>query len=129
MDSSGTERFDERTRILEMVAEGKIKASDASRLLEALQASDNAAAGAHAGGGARWLKIRVYQLDTGKAKVSVNVPLALADVAMRFIPADTFTNANVDPRTILAALRNADQGKILEVTDEDEKQRVEITIE
>ncbi len=84
MDGKETERFDERTRILEMVADGRLKANEASRLLEALQASDSAAAEAHTGA-ARWLRIRVFQQDTGKVKVSVNVPLALADVAMSVV--------------------------------------------
>jgi len=100
MDDKESGRFDERTRILEMVADGRLKAGDASRLLEALQASESAASEAHTGS-ARWLRIRVYQLDTGKAKVSVNVPLALADMAMRFIPAETFSGSGVDPRTII----------------------------
>lgn len=128
MDDKGTEPFDERTRILEMVAEGKLKAGEASKLLEALQAGDQAASSAH-GASPRWLRIRVYRLDTGKSRVSVNVPLALADVALRFIPAETFANTGTDLRALLAAIRNAGPGKILEATDEDEQQRVEITIE
>ncbi len=68
-------------------------------------------------------------MDTGKAKVSVNVPLALANVALRFVPAETFANIGVDPREIVEALRTAGQGKIIEAIDEDERQRVEITIE
>jgi hypothetical protein len=129
MDGKGMEGSDERTRILEMVAEGKLKASEASRILEALQASDQAISSAQQGGGAKWLRVRVFDLESGKSKVSVNVPLALADVAMRFIPAETLATTGIDPRSVVAALRNAGPGKILEAVDEDDKQRVEITIE
>lgn len=116
----------EQQRILQMVAEGKLTAEEGAKLIEAVGESERAAAEAQgAGPGARFIRIRVYDGHTGKPKVSANVPIALADLALRFIPREY----EVDTKAVLAALRSSGAGKILEVEDEDSGHRVEIVIE
>ncbi|MFQ5905613.1 MAG: hypothetical protein ACE5JA_03485 [bacterium] len=73
--------MEERMKILNMVAEGKVSAQEAERLLQALEGGElnNAANKAKA----RWLKVRVYEKNSEKPKVMVNVPLALIKIGAK----------------------------------------------
>jgi len=73
--------MEERMKILNMVAEGRISAGEAERLLQALEGGElnNVATK----GKARWLKVRVYDKNSEKPKVKVNVPLALIKIGAK----------------------------------------------
>ncbi len=68
---------EDRVKILKMLEEGKIKAEEAARLLEALNGSEKPV------GRAKWLRVRVYEKDEEKPKVKVNVPLSLLKLLTR----------------------------------------------
>ena len=121
---------EERMKILKMVEEGKISAADGAQLLAALSDSRKPPAPpAPTGGSARWFRVRVTDLKTGKPKVNVNIPMGLVDVGIkmgaRFAP-----NLDSDQMTLLTeALRSGAVGKIVEATDEEDGERVEIFVE
>ena len=73
--------MEERMRILRMVEEGKISAQEADRLLGALEGSE--LNGIAKKGKAKWLKVRVYEKDSGNPRVRVNVPLALVKIGAK----------------------------------------------
>jgi len=118
----------EKLQILKMLEDGKITAEEASRLLAAV---DDPVATA-SGGGAKWFRVRVLDIDTGKAKVNVNLPIALVeaglDFGLKFVP-DGVMRGNVDIRQIVDAIKHGAVGKLVEVEDEDEAIRVEIVVE
>ena len=62
---------EDRMKILRMLEEGKIKAEEAARLLEALNGPEKS------GGKAKWLRIRVYDKENDEPKVKVNLPFSL----------------------------------------------------
>ena len=70
---------DEKLRILKMIEEKKITAEEGARLLAAMDTP----AGGEANGRAHWLKVRVYDKGSDKAKVRVTVPLSLLKIAGR----------------------------------------------
>lgn len=119
----------ERMKILKMVEDGKITAEEGARLLAALRKQTGRKA-ARTSGGARWLRVRVLDLNTGKESVRVNLPISLVNVGMkmgaRFIP-------DADQESVMEDLAEAIQegmmGKIVDVIDEEEGQRVEIFVE
>lgn len=120
---------EERLKILQMIQEGKISAEDGAKLLEALnrgasRAPINRSVAAEDDG--RYLRVRVTDTFTGKAKVSVNLPISLVDaglgIAANFIPGV----ANVD---LLGAIRSGMTGKVVDVIDEEDGDHVEIFIE
>jgi hypothetical protein len=121
---------EERMKILKMVEEGKISAADGAQLLAALSDSRKPPAPpAPPGGPARWFRVRVTDLKTGKLKVNVNIPMGLVDVGIkmgaRFAP-----NLDSEQMTLLTeALRSGAMGKIVEATDEEDGERVEIFVE
>ncbi len=120
--------LDERRQILAMVREGKISVDEGLKLLDALDAPGQGRP--EAGGRAsRILKIRVYDAEEN-SKVNVNIPLALARVAMKFIPKDVsmqLKEEDIDLEEILASITDATAGKIVDIDSADA--RVEVYVE
>lgn len=128
---SGSE---ERLRILNLVAEGKVSAEEGARLLGALGGAGGATAGAAGDGRARWFKVRITDAATGRDRVNVTLPLGLVNYGLklgrRFAPQiDGDVMGGVDLDQVAEAIASGAIGRIVEVYDEDEGQRVEITVE
>ncbi len=123
---------EERMKILKMIEEGKISAEEGAKLLSALTESRKSASGAQAGtgtGDARWLRIRVTDTSTGKAKVNVNIPIGLVNVGLK-LGARFSPDVDEEQMEALAeALKSGLSGKIIDVTDEDDGEHVEIFVE
>ncbi|MEP7356981.1 MAG: hypothetical protein ABI847_07050, partial [Anaerolineales bacterium] len=116
---------EERMKILKMVEDGKITAEDGAKLLAALSDSRKTPATAMPPGGeARWFRVRVTDLATGKTKVNVNIPMGLVNVGIkmgaRFAPGLDSQQMEV----IAEALKSGAVGKIVEATDEEDGERV-----
>ena len=119
---------EERAMILRMVEEGKISAEEGARLLAALgedRPGPASRSAAPAAGVSTILRIRVSDLITGHQKVSVNVPIGLARLALRYIP----TTAGVDVDEILHAIDAGMKGRIVDVIADEDNTRVEIFYE
>jgi SHOCT-like protein len=123
---------EERMKILKMIEEGKISAEDGAKLLAAL--SDSRKPGSPPtppppGGDARWFRVRVTDLATGKTKVNVNIPMGLVNVGIkmgaRFAPGLSSEQMEV----IAEALKSGAAGKIVDVSDEEDGEHVEIFVE
>ena len=121
---------EERMKILKMIEEGKISAEEGAKLLSALTESRKSASGAQAAtGDARWLRIRVTDTSTGKAKVNVNLPIGLINVGLK-LGARFSPDVDEEQMEALAeALKSGLSGKIIDVTDEDDGEHVEIFVE
>lgn len=123
---------EERLKILQMIEEGKISAEDGANLLEALNKGARGPGmpfpprSSGGSGDARYLRVRVTNMDTGKAKVSVNLPLSLVDAGMSIAASFAPGIANAD---IVEAIRNGLTGKVIDVVDEEDREHVEIFIE
>lgn len=123
---------EERMKILNLIAEGKISAEDGAKLLQALaetRRTPSVGAMPVSGGDTRWFRVRVTDLATGKTKVNVNVPMGLVNVGLkmgaRFAP-----NLDQEQMEALAeALKTGAMGKIVDVTNEEDGEHVEIFVE
>jgi hypothetical protein len=124
---------DERMQILKMVQEGTITAEEAGKLLSALDAGSKEPPGANRDGKNRWIRVRVTDLKTGKRKVSVNIPLGLAEVGarlgMRFGAKQGVDMGDVNLTEILNMVRDGSQGKLVDVEDEEDGEHVEVFVE
>lgn len=118
---------EERMQILKMVAEGKITAEEGSRLIRALEEGSRPAPAPQRE--PRWLKVRVTDLATGREKVQMSIPMGLAKVGVRmgarFAP--ELDGYNFDE--VMAAIQGGAHGRIVDVTDEEDGERVEIYVE
>ena len=122
---------EERMKILNMINEGKITAEEGSKLLAALtRRSEKSKKVTKRGLTGQWLRVRVTDMSTGKAKVNVNVPMKLVDaglnIAAQFTP--EVENAQMMD-AVKEALAENIQGKIVDVIDEEDQEHVEIFIE
>lgn len=121
---------EERLQILNMIAENKVTASDGVQLLEALGESHpkkTLATKRHSEGG--WLKIITTDLVTGDIKTTVNVPLRLVEWSFGIGSRYTDELRKVDIIELRSLLDSELHGKILEVIDEDDGEKVEIFVE
>jgi hypothetical protein len=120
---------EERMQILKMIEDGTITADEGAKLLAALEEGASKGEQIAPGGQARWMRIRVTDLNTGRAKVNVNLPMGLVSLGVkmgaRFAP--EMEDINLDE--VIQAIKDGAQGKIVEVEDEEDNERVEIYIE
>ena len=123
---------EERMRILKMIDEGKISAEEGAKLLTALsesRRSSNAPIGPRSPGAARWLRVKVTDIVTGRAKATVQIPLALIESGMKIGAHFAPEVEGVDMPTIMEALRSGMTGRIVDVLDEKDGEHVEIFVE
>lgn len=123
---------EERMRILKMIEAGKISAEEGARLLSALseeRRGPNPSATARVSGAARWLRVRVTDVASGRSKATVQIPIALLDAGMKIGAHFAPEVEGVDMSTIMEALRSGMTGKIVDVIDEEDGEHVEIFVE
>jgi hypothetical protein len=121
---------DERMRILKMISAKQITAEEGAGLLEALRrAPAGGTQSRYEPGKARWLRIRVTDRPSGRTKVNVNLPIGLVDVGLKMGARFAPEMVGMDVSAIQAALKNGVQGRIMEVDDEQDDERVEIFVE
>jgi hypothetical protein len=134
---------EERMKILKMVEEGKLSVEDGAKLLAALSGGNgsSASAGASASAsqasyanvkspsGAKWFRIRVTDMATGRPKVNVNLPIGLVSVGAKIAGKFAPEAEALEVAQIIEAIRSGAQGKIIDVMDEEDGEHVEIYVE
>lgn len=122
-------KTEERIKILKMIEEGKISAAEGAKLLKAL-GRQRTRSSKNLEGEPRWLRVRVTELDTGKESILVNLPIGLVNVGLRmgarFVPEVEQQEAMEE---LNVALRQGITGKVVDIIDEEDGQRVELFIE
>jgi hypothetical protein len=124
---------EERARILQMVSENKIDAQEAARLLGALNNNAPGAAGAAEvvpANGVRWFRVRVTNLETGRVKVNVNLPLSLVKVGLRIGAQFSSDIPELDWDELMTAIQEGGAaGKLVEVEDLEDGEKVEVYVD
>jgi len=127
---------EERMKILQLVEEGKISPTEGVSLLQALERAQAGALTARGGGltlpapgGPRWLRVRVTDLVTGKTRVNVRLPVTVLNAGLKM-------GAKISPELDashmdqnIEAIRSGTTGTVVDVMDEEDQQRVEVTLE
>ena len=121
---------EERARILQMVNENKIDAQEGARLLSALHnATPAAQERAPREGTPRWFRVRVTNLATGRTKVNVNLPLSLVKVGLKMGAHFSPDIEEFDWDELMAAIQEGAAGKLVEVVDVEDGEKVEVYVE
>ena len=121
---------EERMKILKMIEEGKLSAEEGTKLLSALSERRGPPARMPGmPGPARWLRIRVTDTRSGRSKASVQIPLALVDAGLKIGAHFAPQVEGVDMSNVMEALRSGVTGKIIDVTDDEDGEHVEIYVE
>jgi hypothetical protein len=129
---------EERKKILDMVAQGKLTPEEADRLLGAIKEPHERA---------RFFRVRVYNENKSKPKVKVDIPISVLKLASKIgtafkgvvpkghkvnihgkeITLDDFSPEMLDE--IVESLSEGGRFKLVEVTDEEKGEFVEVYIE
>lgn len=122
---------EERLKILQMIENGKISADEGARLIAALGKRDErkVQTGSSISSSARWLRVRVTDTITGHSKVSVNIPISLVNVGFKMGARFAPELEESEYAQIVDAIRSGATGKIIDVLDEEDGERVEIFVE
>ena len=122
---------EERMQILRMIEEGKISASEGAELLRALEKKDGGSSAEPLRGASepRWFRVRITDLGTGRNKVNVNIPMGLVNVGMKMGARFAPEMEGVDYDELMEAVRAGRQGKVIDITDNEDGERIEIFVE
>lgn len=122
---------EERMRILRMIQENKITAEEGAKLLAALRESRKETRPPSPPGrfNKGWLRVRVTDMATNRAKVNVNLPLGLMDAGLKIGAQYAPELAGIDLSQFIEDIKGGAQGKIIDVIDEEDGEHVEIFVE
>jgi len=119
---------EERMRILKLIESGQVKAEEGAQLLEALgerTERDRTQARSRPS----LLRVRVTDLNTHRQKVNVTIPVSLVGVGLKLGARLAPRVANADVADILQAIERGTSGRIIDVQDLEEGERIEISVE
>jgi len=120
---------EERMKILKMIDEEKITAEEGAQLLQALSSSAKSDLTRPRAGKPRWLRVRVTDMNSGRSKATVQIPLSLMDAGMKIGAHFAPEIEDLDMENIMEAFKQGVTGKIVDVLDEEDGEHVEIFIE
>jgi hypothetical protein len=121
---------EERIKILSMLQEGKIDASEAARLLQALDESAKPAAEeARAAKKPRFLHVKVTRVMDGKSIADIRVPISVVNAGMRMGAKFSPHIAGMDPDMLAELLKSDEPSQIIDVTDDEDGEHVQIYLE
>ena len=121
---------EERMKILKMIEEEKITAEEGAKLLSLLSSGKKAKPSAPGRVAApRWLRVRVTDVNTGRSKATVQIPLSLVDAGMKIGAHFAPELEGMEMDNVMDAFQRGMTGKIVDVVDEEDGEHVEIFIE
>jgi hypothetical protein len=119
---------DERNRILYLVESGKVTATQAAQLLDTLEV-EREHTGASVQGRKRIVRVRVTNLANNRQKFNVTVPIGLINVGLRLGTRLVPQVSGSALEDLLRAIENGATGRLLDLQDLEEGERVEIFAE
>jgi hypothetical protein len=115
-----------RTDILNQLASGQISADEAAQRLGPRPATPRPSP---AFDSKRWLHVRVTNLATGRPQVNVNLPLSWVEVGLKIGAKYQPEIAGLDLNDLVEQIYAGANGKVVEVEDLEDGQRVEIFVD
>ncbi len=116
---------DERLRILKLIEDGQVNAEEGAQLIDALGESRERSRP----NVSRTLRVRVTNLATRRQTINVTIPVSLVEVGLKLGARLAPRVANANPNDILRALETGATGRIFELQDLNENERIEIFVE
>lgn len=118
---------DERLRILKMIEGGQVSAEQGSQLIEAL--GEPPRERLRPGAQPRTLRVRVTELATRRQTINVTIPVTLVAVGLKLGARLAPRMAGANTEEIMRAIESGATGRIFEMQDLDEGERIEIFVE
>lgn len=121
------ETMEDRNQILHLVESGNLTAAQAAQLLDAMEPGQNHAAKQRNRN--RQVRVRVTNLSAPRQKVNVTVPASLIRVALRLATRLAPQVSGSALEDLLRAMESGATGRLLDLQDLEEGERVEIFAE
>lgn len=136
-----------RMEILELLSNGKITAAEAANLLSDVEkpaaepetaappppakASAPAAPAAPAGDGSEpnWFRVRVANLETGKNRVTVNIPIRMMKFGLKIGSRFSPEIENLDWNELTGMMQDMKSGMLVDVQDEESNEHVQVYLD
>ena len=118
--------IDERNRVLYMVESGKVTATQAAQLLDTLDLERSRSREQSRN---RTARVRVTNLATNRQKVNVTIPVSLIQVGLRLGTRLAPQVSGSALEDLLRAIEGGATGRLLDLQDLEEGERVEIFAE
>jgi hypothetical protein len=125
---------EERMKILTMIQDGTITAEEGMRLLETIEEPQQPTAAqnrpsAAGGGSARFVRILVTDTDSGKTRVNVRLPVSVVSAGLKMGARFSPEVEGLDMSELMGYIRTGETGKVIDVFDDQDGERVEIYVE
>ena len=125
---------EDRMMILKMLQEGKIDADQAAKLLEALDAGKSGEkkevkVEEEEEKSGKWFRVRVSDALTGLQKTNIRIPIGLMNAGFRLGAQFSPELAGMKSEEVMSAIKSGKKGLIIDVTDDEDNEHVEIFIE
>lgn len=115
-----------------MIQSGQITADEGARLLEALTERETEPPAEESeveisAKKTRWVRIRVSNLKTGQQKVDMRMPWNLISVGLDM--GARFSRREISMGELAEVVQSGAEGKIVDILDEEDSERIEIIVE
>jgi hypothetical protein len=122
----------ERLKILKMIQENKITPNEGLQLLEALGEDKSISTAADLtmnAKGARFLRVRVTDTETGKQKVNIRLPIGVVNTGIKIGAKFSTQVHGLDEKQLIEMINSGEIGQIVDVMDDKDHEHVEIFLE
>ncbi len=129
---------EEKMRVLKMIQEGKISPEEGMQLMDLLDEGGSAESAARPAKaertapraeGGRWFHVRVTDLNTGKVRANVRIPLGVVSMGLRMGSKFAPQVEGLDMDELNQFISQGITGQIVDVTDDEDGEHVEVYIE
>lgn len=130
---------EDRMKILQMLQDGKITPDAAAQLLDAMgegkvETRTPAVAVSQGelvepGRKPRWLRVRVTDSNSGRPRVNVRLPISLVNLGLKLGARYSPEMEGLDMAALMQAVQEGDTGLVVDVTDEEDGEHVEVFLE
>ena len=117
---------EERMRILRLIENGQLTAEEGARLLGAMDGQSRPSRPHRA----QWVHVRITDLRSNRQKVNVNIPVGLISIGIKLgarLATRGGHSVNIDE--LLEAIRSGAVGKLADIEDIEDGERLEVYVE
>lgn len=121
---------EDRLKVLKMIQEGKITPEEGSQLLELIEeGTTNMPPAAPVGRGGKWFRVRVTDMTSGKTRANLRIPLGMVNAGLKLGMRFTPEMEGLELDKISQFIQEGQIGQLIDVEDDQDGERVEISIE
>lgn len=120
---------EERLKILTLIQEGKLSPEEGLRFLEVLDKPALPKPLQPITSPARWLRVLITDLESGKTRVNVRLPVAVLNTGIKMGARFSTDIGQREMDQVMNAIRSGATGKVLDVIDDEDGEHIQIMLE